>query len=262
MNEELDARVAERTQQLDQVIEKLKHEIEERKKVEEKLNESYKQIRSLSEHLQNIREEERTRIAREIHDELGQLLTVLKMDIGWLNKKINNTSDGMKEKLKDISQLVDTTVQSVRRISSELRPSLLDDLGLVAAMEWHLKEFEHRTNIKTFFQEPEEDLELSDGVKTGLFRIFQESLTNVARHAQASEIHVSLTNYDGMLRLSIQDNGTGFDPQMVSEKRTLGILGMKERTEMMGGEYQIQTETGKGTTITVRLPVQKEVNTV
>ena len=233
----------------------LAHDITERQEAEEATHQSYQQIRQLTTHLQNVREEERAHIARELHDELGQLITVLKMDVSWLSKKLINGEAVVKEKLHELNQLLDSTVQSVRRISFELRPSILDDLGLAAAMEWHLKEFEKRSGIKTFFNEPEEEPSLSNPVKTSLYRIFQESLTNVARHSSASELRVDIRKTDGELMLSIKDNGQGFDIKKASEKRTLGILGMKERAAMMGGNYEIKTEEGKGTTVTVLLPL-------
>lgn len=231
-------------------------DVTERRKAEAELEQSYKSIRQLTDHLQNIREEERTHIAREIHDELGQQLTVLKMDISWLNKKIETTADDpVKQKMKDLLDMLNETVKTVRRISSELRPSLLDDLGLVAAMEWHLAEFEKRAGIKTSFSEPEEDIKLPDDVKTCLFRIFQESLTNVARHADAEKVKVSLEHKDEKFILRIADNGKGFDKNKIADKRTLGILGMRERTAMIGGTYDIISTPGKGTTVLVTVPL-------
>jgi PAS domain S-box-containing protein len=233
-------------------------DISERKKAEEQLNESYLQIRSLTEHLQNIREEEQTRIAREIHDVLGQQLTVMKINVNLLNGKVANSNEQVKVKLQELSGLIDETIQTVRKISSELRPKLLDDLGLVAAMDWHLKEFEKQSGIRTYFNEPEEEWELSEKTKTGLFRIFQEALTNVARHAQATQVQVALTKNNGQLRLSITDNGKGFSLQEAAQKKTLGMLGMKERTAIIGGDYQIHSEPGKGTSVIILLPIQNK----
>ncbi len=229
-------------------------DITERKKIHDELEQSYKAIRQLTEHLQNIREEERIHIAREIHDELGQQLTVMKMDISWLNKRLVIDDDVIKQKLKSLTEMLNGTVKTVRRISSELRPSLLDDLGLVATMEWQLNEFEQRSGVKTSLVAPEAEMQLPDTVKTGLFRIFQESLTNVARHANASKVKVSLTHGEGKVLLSIEDDGKGFDKKKTAGKRTLGILGMKERTLMMGGEYEVQSIPGKGTTVLVAVP--------
>jgi len=209
----------------------------------------------LTNYLQNIREEERTHIAREIHDELGQQLTVLKMDASWLNKKFASSDDVTKEKLRGLIDVLDGTVKTVRRISSELRPSLLDDLGLIAAIEWHLKEFEKRSGIQTSFSAADPDLVLPNEMKTGLFRILQESLTNVARHAEAKKVNVTLEkNSDDELVLNIEDDGRGFDKFQIAGKKTLGVLGMEERSEMMGGKYRITSSPGRGTVVTVSVP--------
>lgn len=227
---------------------------------EEKLKESYEAIRELTGHIQNIREEERSHIAREIHDELGQQLTVLKMDVSWLNKKVGQGDTVVAGKLKSLAEMIDGTVKTVRRISSELRPSLLDDLGLVAAIDWHLKEFGRRSGIETLFNEPEYDLHIPEKFKTGLYRIFQEALTNVARHSGASSVKVILEEKDDNLVLCIEDNGKGFDMQKTKGRRTLGILGMKERSMMMGGFYEISSQPGQGTIITISVPVKTTFN--
>lgn len=229
-------------------------DLTERIEAEKQLEESFLRIRELTSHLQHIREEERAHIAREIHDELGQQLTVMKMDIAWLGKKISLEEEQVRSKLRQMTELVDGTVKTVRRISSELRPSLLDDLGLVAAMDWHLKEFENRSGIKACLEEPLQDLQVSEAVKTGLFRIFQESLTNVARHARASHVIVKLQQKGINIEMSIEDDGEGFNKLQVDQKRTLGILGMKERSMMMGGKYEISSIPGRGTRVRVSVP--------
>ena len=233
-------------------------DITDRKKADNELVKSYREIRLLTKHLQKIREEERIHIAREIHDELGQQLTVLKMDASWLNKKLSGGDDSVKEKLKALLELLDETVNSVRRIASELRPSLLDDLGLVAAMEWHLKDFEKRSGVRVNFSADENDSIFSDEVKTGLFRILQESLTNVARHSSAKNVSVNFQKNNGSLILSIEDDGIGFDPNRVTDKKTLGILGMKERSLMMGGDYQITSVPDKGTAVVLTIPFSQK----
>ncbi len=230
-------------------------DITDRKAAESKLEESYRDIRKLTAHLQHIREEERSHIAREIHDELGQQLTVLKMDISWLNKRLGeNAESAVKKKMKELLEMLDGTVKTVRRISSELRPSMLDDLGLVATMEWQMGEFQKRTGIKTKMKATESDLHLSADNSTGLFRIFQESLTNVARHAGASEVMIILEMDDNYVELSIRDNGVGFEVQEAGNKKTLGILGMRERAHLMGGDYDLHSAPGEGTLVKVRLP--------
>lgn len=232
-------------------------DLTERIQTEQELSESYKAVRKLTAHLQKIREEERSNIAREIHDELGQQLTVMKMDVSWVNKKITEGEGAIKERLQGLLHMLDDTVKSVRRISSELRPSLLDDLGLIAAMEWQLNEFEKRSGIKTSFSAPDDEVNLSNDVKTALFRIFQESLTNVARHSEANSLSVSFVQNNGDLILAIADNGKGFDKQAISERRTLGILGMNERSMMIGASYEIISEPGQGTKVSIRVPVKQ-----
>ncbi len=228
-------------------------DITEHKKVEKEITNTTDQLRQLTAHLQNIREEERKRIGREIHDELGQQLTVLKMDASWLRKKMGESDTAVRTKIDELIIMLDDTVKSVRRISSELRPSLLDDLGLIAAIEWQLGEFEKRSGISTSCIHLEEELEIPDNAKTAFFRIFQESLTNVARHSQAQKVIVSISEIDNQLVLSIEDNGNGFDKQKIADKKTLGILGMKERTAMIDGVYEISSTPGKGTIVTVKL---------
>lgn len=232
----------------------LANEVTEQYLAEEKLKESYEETRKLTEHLQNVREEERLHIAREIHDELGQLLTVLKMDVSWLNRKIQPASEPVKEKMTELLSLIDVTVKKVRHISSELRPSLLDDLGLVAAMEWHIEEFGKRSGIDLEAHLPSTELLLPEQVKIGLFRILQESLTNVARHSGAQFVIVTLMQKENNLILTIKDNGKGFDTDN-TQKKTLGLLGMKERTLMIGGEYKIKGTPGEGTTVEVTVPL-------
>jgi PAS domain S-box-containing protein len=230
-------------------------EITERKRIEEDLKSSYEQIRSLSEHLTTVREQERKHIAREIHDELGQELTVLKMDVGSLVKKLPLTDDIMRERLASFSALIDNIAQSVRRIASELRPSLLDDLGLFAAIAWHLEEFEKHSGIKAHFTEPKEEWILPDPVKINLFRIVQEATTNIGRHSKATEVRVNLERNDHSIALQVFDNGVGFHTETVYKGNTLGILGMRERASIVGGKLEIKTTPGNGTGIFVSVPL-------
>jgi PAS domain S-box-containing protein len=231
-------------------------DISARKAAEAELNASYKAIRKLTSYLQNVREDERTNIAREIHDELGQALTVLKMDFSWVNKKISHIAEEpVLRRLEDILVMLNETVNTVRRISSDLRPSLLDDLGLAAAIEWQLSEFEKRSGIIVKFESAElkSPSNINKTVSTAFFRILQESLTNIARHSGAKNIDVILELNEDYIELSIKDNGVGFDIDNMN-KRTLGLLGMKERAKMIGGDYEIKSIIGNGTTITVRAP--------
>ncbi len=227
------------------------------KQVQEELSHSYKTIRELSEHLQNIREEERKNIAREIHDELGQQVTVMKMEITWLITKMQAEEPLVRQKMEGLLELLKETVSSIRRISSELRPSLLDDLGLRAAMEWHIREFGKRTGVKTSFSAFSGELELSDTIKVTFFRILQECLTNVARHAEASAVHIDIKYHNSLIVMTVSDDGKGMDLARLKHGKTYGILGMQERARMIGGSYLIKSHPGKGTQISVKIPWQE-----
>ena len=235
----------------------LAKDVTEQYMAEARLKEAYESTRQLAEHLQNVREEERLHISREIHDELGQLLTVLKMDLSWLNKKSPPSDSAGRDKLTGSLEMIDTIVKKVRQIASELRPNLIDDLGLQAAMEWHLDEFSRRSGIQKEACFDGVDTSLPDHLKMGLFRIFQESLTNVGRHSGANKVKVSLVKEENRLVLKVIDNGKGFEEKS-NTKMTLGLLGMKERTMMMGGNYSITSSEGKGTTVTVEVPLASE----
>jgi PAS domain S-box-containing protein len=233
----------------------LANDLTEKIIAEENLKKSHKQLRELAVYLENIRESERTHMAREIHDELGQQLTGLKMDISWLNRKLGLADAEIKNKLEDTLSLIDKTVITVRRIATELRPSILDDLGLVAAMEWQSEEFQKRAEIKTHFYCNVSNVAVKPEIATGVFRIYQESLTNVLRHAHATETISSLTISDETLELQITDNGNGFNLADIENKKTLGLLGMRERTVLMGGKYEISGEPGVGTSVRISVPL-------
>ncbi|HYC39855.1 MAG TPA: PAS domain S-box protein [Chitinophagaceae bacterium] len=230
-------------------------DITERKQAQEQLSKSYEQLRELANHLQTVREKERASIAREIHDELGQQLTGLKLDVSWLHKKVPEEQREIKDKISDVLALLDDTIRTVRKIASELRPSILDDIGIVEALEWQSKEFERRSGIRTVFRSALEGLRLPDDKAIAIFRIFQESLTNVARHASATAVHSSCQERNGKLVLTISDNGQGLDPKKIENGKTLGLLGMRERAQMIGAEFEIRSESGKGTTVCVSVPI-------
>ncbi len=233
-------------------------DITERKQVEEELRHSSEQLRSLTTRLQTIREEERGRIAREIHDELGQVLTALKMDLSWLASRLLKNQKPLVKKTESMSELVDATIQTVRKISSELRPGILDDLGLSAAIEWQAQEFQSRTGIKCRFISSREDFRLDKERSTAVFRLFQETLTNVARHAEATRVDIGLEERAGHLILKVHDNGKGITKRQISHPKSLGLLGMRERAFLFQGEVKIKGTRGKGTTVTVRIPMGKE----
>ena len=210
------------------------------------------QLRELSAHLQNIREEERIHIAREMHDELGQLLTGFKMDANWLQKRLADSADEtMREKLSSMLVLIDSSVKFVRELAAELRPSILDDLGLIPALEWHSEEFKKRYGVEVKFESNTEDLSTTPLIATGLFRIYQESLTNVARHSGANNVHAKLEVLPTKICLTIEDDGKGFDT--TSKKKTLGLLGMKERAAMIGGVLSINSTVGRGTKVMIEV---------
>ncbi len=232
----------------------LEREIADRRGTEDEFRRSTEQLRELSARLQSVREEERTRIAREIHDELGQALTGLKMDVAWLQKHLDEQQPALLEKTQAMSDLTDIIVQVVRRIATELRPGILD-LSLVATLEWQLQEFQTRSGIKgKLINTPEETTIDSDGATT-IFRIFQEILTNVARHAQATQIEVSVEENASFLTLRVQDNGRGITQSEIHSPKSIGLLGMQERARLREGEVRFEGTPGQGTTVTVRMPL-------
>jgi PAS domain S-box-containing protein len=232
-------------------------DITERKLASERLRNSREQLRALSARLQNIREEERTLMAREIHDELGQSLTALKMDLSWLAKRFSKDQKTWLEKAKSMSGLIDSTIRSVRRIATQLRPGILDDLGLTAAIEWQGQEFQERTGIACIVRSSQEHFDLDEVSTTAIFRIFQETLTNVARHSKASRVNVSLCERQGRVILKVQDDGRGVTASKLSSPKSLGLLGMKERALLLGGELKINGVRRKGTTVTVCIPMKR-----
>ncbi len=237
-------------------------DITDRKRAEMQLRDSREQLRALAAYLQSVREEERTRIAREVHDELGQTLTALKSDLAWLEKRMAELSDTVElqqfeEKLKELPGRVDGIIATVRKIATELRPPVLDDLGLEAAVEWQIREFEKRTGIKCRFSGGLKHVDLGPDRATAVFRIFQETLTNIVRHAEATQVTIRLREESDKLILEVQDNGRGMAGRELSGTRSLGLLGMRERATMLDGEINIIGRQGKGTTVGVRIPIQR-----
>lgn len=216
------------------------YDITQRKIAESDLLESRQQLRNLALHLDSVREEERKQIAFEIHDELGYLLTAVKLDIAWLVKKIDMSKDNLEVKTREMSDMIELTIQKVRTISSQLRPSILDHFGLVAAIDWQSKEFQRRTAIRTKFLVNPKDLKVPEYLATPIFRIFQESLTNISRYAKASRVDVNLEKMNNKVILKVVDNGIGIEPEKIYHKNSFGLLGMREKAKSMGGEVIIR----------------------
>ncbi len=240
----------------------LAEDITERKQAEEQYRMTSEQLRALTASLRSAREEEGVRIAREIHDELGSALTSLRWDLEEMDKtlaeaKVQSSLPAFRQKIEAMSKLIDATVNTVRRISSELRPSVLDDLGLAAALEWQAQQFEARTGIVCRYDCSLDDLELDRKQSTSLFRISQEALTNLLRHAQATRVGIMLELDVDALILSISDNGKGITEDEKRGRRSLGLLGMRERAHLIGGEVSIEGVAGKGTTVVVRVPLAR-----
>jgi len=230
-------------------------DITERKQAEEKLRRTSKLLRELATHLQSVREEERTMIAQEIHDELGQVLTALKIQISLLANKLNNDQEPLKQKINSLSDMIDASVESVQKISSKLRPGILDELGLIAAIEWQAEEFEKLTNIKCSLALPKDELKLERNKTTAIFRIFQEALTNIARHSGATKVVVTLMNHQSNIYLEIHDNGKGITQDQIKAFKSLGIHGMEERAIVFGGQVYFEGFAGKGTIVKVEIPI-------
>jgi len=229
--------------------------ITERKRVEEALKASYEQLHNLPAHLQSVREEERTTIAREIHDELGQALIALKMDLSWLKRRFTNEQTELLEKANAMEGLINSIIQVVKRIVTALRPGLLDDLGLSAAIEWQAEEFQQHMGIQCNVIIDPEDIILKDDLSTAVFRIFQETLTNVARHAHATNVHVLLRETEDNLLLEVRDNGQGITTEQISDPTSFGLIGIRERVEFLGGQVTFQGIPNTGTTVTVSIPL-------
>ena len=219
------------------------------------LRRSREELRELSAAAHTIREQERRRVAREIHDELGQSLTALKMDVAWMLGNLSAGSTSLSDKLNTMQSQLDATVAATRRISSDLRPLMLDDLGLVPAAEWLVQSFSERTGIPCDLQIRPPDIDLAEPHASAIYRILQESLTNVARHAKADRVDIAIEQVDGALNLTVRDNGQGFRPAEARTHKTYGLLGLRERTLLLGGEARVASEPGRGTTVEVSVPL-------
>ncbi|NTV71215.1 MAG: PAS domain S-box protein [Azonexaceae bacterium] len=228
-------------------------DLSERQRAEHELIETNRQLHELAAAQQNVREEERLRISRELHDELGQSLTGIKMEVSWLGNRLLATQPEMENKVSSLKKLIDGSISAVRRISSELRPLVLDDLGFSAAANWYVTQFSERTGINITLSLPAHDPENGSTIATTLFRILQESLTNIARHAGAKNVDVQLGFSENYWQLSVKDDGAGFNEKQGGRKG-IGLIGMKERVRILGGAFNLTTAPGKGVLIEVRVP--------
>lgn len=235
----------------------LLHDITERKCTEQALKDSYDQIRALSSRLELAREEERAHLAHEIHDELGHALTALKFDLSSLDEELSEDEKNPDEIIKSMGKLIDRTLEAVKRISSELRPALLDVMGLGSAIEQQAEEFQNRTDVECMVNIFPEETNLDKDLSTTIFRIFQEALTNVARHAKATKVWVDLDTSADELTLQVVDNGRGITEEQISSPTSFGLLSMRERLSPWGGEFKISGGKDNGTTVNVEVPLSK-----
>jgi PAS domain S-box-containing protein len=220
------------------------------------LEESQSQLRQLTARVQSMREDDRRRIAREVHDVIGQLLTSLKMEAGWLTLRLDEAGNPLAERTRHMIEMLDGAFSSVRQIATDLRPTLLDDMGLIAAMEWQVEEFQRQAGVQAQFESTLDTTPISADAATAVFRILQEALTNVARHAGATRACVTVEeDHRGWLVLQVQDNGRGISPKALQQTQSLGLVGMRERVNLLGGELNIAGEPGKGTTLIIRVPM-------
>jgi PAS domain S-box-containing protein len=258
---ELEKRVENRTAELLTANRLMKKMVDEGKRTEEKLRISRERLRNFSGRLQSLLEEERTRISREIHDELGQSLTALKLDLSLIRRKIH--SEGLAEesgKVHEIELTVSRIIRTVRKIATDLRPGILDELGVVAAIRWMTKNFQKRTGISCNVVVRGAD-SISDSKRsTAVFRIVQEALTNVMRHAAASQVEVSLERNGDTLVVEVSDNGIGIKEGRIIDSGSLGLIGIRERVLMLEGEAQITGKPGEGTLVRVILPMKEGAN--
>jgi PAS domain S-box-containing protein len=233
-------------------------DITEEKKSKERLRLSGEQLREFAAGIEAVREEERARVAREIHDELGQALTILKLDLSWLQGKPQQDPREFRKKVKSMMDHVDKTIETMRKIVSELRPSMLDDLGLIPAIEWQVKEFQKRTGIRTQLRTKVEEADITSERSAAVFRVVQEALTNVMRHANAKRVQVDLKKEKGLLKISVSDDGQGMTDDVITNMKSLGIAGMRERTFRIGGDFKIQSTPGSGTRVEIVLGLNND----
>lgn len=257
-HDELERRVEERTAQLSESNTLLRQEIASRKVIEEKLEESQERLRYLSTHLRRVREEERTSLSRELHDELGQVLTGIKMDVAWIRRKTPEENTLIVERMDSLLPLIDSAILSVQRISMALRPPALDDFGLQEAIRQAAEDFEKRTMIACKIISKPKNILLKNEISTEAFRVFQEALTNIARHAGARNVSVSLRSTGNKFIMEVGDDGRGITKAQISDLKSIGLTGMRERAFAIGGSLTITGTRGKGTIIALSVPLSGE----
>jgi PAS domain S-box-containing protein len=250
----IDASISQISEQGQRLFTVILRDVTERTRQDEALRSSRDEIRALGLASNNLQEQEKSRIARELHDELGQALTALKIDVGWMKSHAGGKDPAIQHKLASMQLLLDDTVAATRRISADLRPLVLDDLGLAAAVDWLVQNFTSRTGIACELAVGEGFQELPDPHATTIFRVLQESLTNVAKHAQARRVEVALSEERDHMTLVVRDDGRGISPDGPSNPSALGLQGLRERAYLLGGELSIQSAPGRGTIIGMRLP--------
>ena len=229
-------------------------DVTEQKLLRDELERSREELRELATHLQEMTERERKALAREVHDELGQALTALKMDLSWIHRSVPEATPGLARRLASMEEVIDDTVGRVRRIATELRPALLDRLGVVAAIEWQAEQFQRRMGIRCTARVPD-SVVADEAVGLCLFRCLQEALTNVARHAQATRVEIEVSEDENGVRLGVSDNGCGISEEALRKLGSFGILGMRERIRALGGGLEVQRRDAGGTSVEVVIPV-------
>ena len=251
---ELEIRVQERTEALELEIKQRKKAEQETRNSEEKIRQAHFRLRELTNRMTEIREEERAAMARELHDELGQVLSGFRMDLSWILKRLPAGRDDLIGKAQFMKSYIDPAIELIRRISTELRPGILDDLGLVATIEWQLQVFRNRTGIDCDFDSYVDESGLGDRLKTALFRVVQESMTNIMKHAEATSLRISIVEDSGDLTLRIADNGKGIRYHDLRKKNSTGLRGIKERLAYFDGKLTVKGEPGKGTVLEISIP--------